>query len=145
MVAGGSAGRRVVRTERREERRRGCQWQPLSLCVRDTLLAMGDVCYLVLITVRPGQLNALRAYERAVGPVMARHGGRLERVLQPVSGDAAEFDEVHLLAFDDEHGFAAFRADPDRAAYDQLREAAVERAIVLQVQDVPVAEYLGPP
>lgn len=106
---------------------------------------MSETYYLIVITVQPGQLDTLRAYERAVAPVMARHGGRLKRVLRPVAGDTEESQEAHILAFRDNDGFAAFRADPERAAYDRLRQASVAQATVLQVQDVPVAEYLGPP
>lgn len=64
-------------------------------------------------------------YERAVLPLLAGHGGRLERRLR--SPDART--EVHLVSFPSPERFAAYRDDPRRAEHAHLlREsgAAIE-------------------
>ena len=100
--------------------------------------------YLVLIYLRPGQHEALRAYEREARPITARHSGRFELVLRPEA--AAEGpDEVHLLHFDRPDGFEAFRADPDLQRLAALRDAAVERAVVIAAEEIPVDAYFGGP
>lgn len=102
------------------------------------------VIYLVLIWLHPGQSTALRDYERRAAAVMRRHGGAIERVLQPLgAGDDDAPDEVHLLAFDSAAGFAAFRADPALAELLALRDAAVSAARIYPLRDAPLAQYLA--
>jgi hypothetical protein len=76
---------------------------------------------------------------------MARHGGAFERVFIPQDpglGIGAP-DEVHLLRFDSEAGFAAFRSDPALAHLAGLREEAVKSATVLPVAEVALDRYFG--
>ena len=63
--------------------------------------------------------------------------------LRAATGDGP--DEGHLLAFNSEQGFAAFRADPALQAAGQLRDAAVRQARVLPLYAVALDEYLAPP
>ena len=90
--------------------------------------------------------DRLRRYEQQAAPVMERHGGRFVQVLRPLRAEAGDGpDEVHLLAFESEQGFAAFRADPELQAARQLRDAAVKRASVLPLHAIALEEYLAPP
>ncbi len=73
------------------------------------------------------------AYERRVLPLLARHGGRLDRRLR--TGDGRT--EVHLLSFADRAGYAAYLADPDRAAAGRLLDGLDVRRRLLEVTDAP--------
>ena len=74
------------------------------------------------------------AYEQQVLPLLARHGGRLDRRLRTADGRS----EIHLLSFADRAGYDAYLADPDRAAaghlLDGLDGPAVRRRL-LEVTD----------
>lgn len=98
--------------------------------------------YLILIFLNPGKHEVLRQYEKEAVHLMARHGGRFEHVFQPQSAPESEIpDEVHLLNFDTDDGFQAFRADPDLNQFKGLREEAVRKAIVLPMTDYPLSDY----
>ena len=71
-------------------------------------------------------------HEAAVLPLLARHGGRL---LQRVRALDAAF-EIHLLAFDGEAGFQAYRADPDRLAAQPLFERSRAECMLTPVTRV---------
>lgn len=103
------------------------------------------VYYLMTIELHAGMADVLRRYEQQAVPVMQRYGGRLVYVFRPVHAAASTIpDEVHLLVFDSEQGFAAFRADPELHAVRRLRDAAVKRVSVLALHAFPVGEYLMP-
>lgn len=104
------------------------------------------VYFLVLIELNAGMADQLRRYEQQAVPVMRRHGGQLVYVFRPVAGTASTVpDEVHLLAFESEAGFVAFRNDPELHAVRQLRDAAVKQAIVLPLHSISLESYLTPP
>ncbi len=85
---------------------------------------------LVLVADVPeGGVAAFQAFEDAVLPLLARHGGRLERRLR--TDDART--EVHVVSFPDDAGLRAYRADPDRPA---APDGVVQR--LLTVTDVAV-------
>jgi uncharacterized protein (DUF1330 family) len=57
------------------------------------------------------------AYEDAVLPLLADHGGRVEFRGRRIAGqDAALPVEVHVLSFPDRHALDAYLADARRAA-----------------------------
>jgi enamine deaminase RidA (YjgF/YER057c/UK114 family) len=72
------------------------------------------------------------AYERRVLPLLARHGGVLDRRLRTADGRT----EVHLLAFADRAGYEAYLADPDRAGLGHLLDGLDVRHRLLEVTDV---------
>ena len=88
---------------------------------------------LVSLFAHPGQEAGLREFEAAAAHIMARHGGRIERVLHP-TGATPSTDlptEVHLVSFPDDASFAAYRADPALAALAPLRQASIARTTIL--------------
>lgn len=110
---------------------------------------IGGVLYVALIYLHPGQRDALRRYENLALPVFRRHGGRFERVLSParVPGAAADPDapdEIHLLRFETAGGLEAVRRDPEMLALGPLRREIVRKALLLRVEDVPLAGYFRP-
>ena len=81
-----------------------------------------------VLTVRRARADEFRRFEDAAARIMARHGGAIERaiVLDPRTGDDPDaFRELHIVRFPDEAAFAAYRREPDLAALQPLRAAAV--------------------
>lgn len=106
--------------------------------------------YLALIYLNPGQRERLRQYERQALPVFRRHGGAFERIWSPGPAEGSGTpdpeapDEAHLLRFQSEHGLAAVRRDPEMQALAPLRQEVVRKALLLRVDEVPLAAYFAP-
>ena len=73
-----------------------------------------------------------QAYEERVLPLIAAHGGTLERRLRSPEGGV----ELHIVSFPSDGALAAFRADPERARAAPLLEASGARTELLTLQDV---------
>lgn len=78
----------------------------------------------VALRVDSGSIGAFERHERAAARTMARHGGRIERVVR-TDAPAGEWFEVHLIVFPDDGAFAAYRADPETLALAAERDAAI--------------------
>jgi hypothetical protein len=95
------------------------------------------VTYVLIARIPPAGIEAFRRYEDAVLPMLADHGGRLERRLR---GETADGDvEVHVIAFAAPDGLARYRDDPRRAAHAHLLEESGAETELLEVSDVPTA------
>jgi hypothetical protein len=79
-----------------------------------------------------GRLDAFDAYESAVLPLLAEHGGRLERRLRTLDNRV----EAHLVSFPSTEEFAAYRADPRRSTAAPLLESSGAVVELLAVRDV---------
>ncbi|MGW3357179.1 hypothetical protein ACWDFL_17420 [Streptomyces bungoensis] len=90
------------------------------------------VTYLLLARLPEGRLDAFDGYESAVLPLLAEHGGRLERRLRSLDDRV----EAHLVSFPDDEHFAAYRADPRRSSAAPLLEASGATVELLAVRDV---------
>jgi antibiotic biosynthesis monooxygenase (ABM) superfamily enzyme len=96
------------------------------------------VTLVAILTVRPGAVDAFRAFERRAAAIMSRYGGAIERtVVVPGDGADAPLREVHVVTFPDRDSLAAYRADADLAALAHLREASVARSEILVGEDGP--------
>ena len=92
---------------------------------------------------RPGSRSALvvdladdavapfDAYERRVLPLLARHGGRLDRRLRTADGCT----EIHLLSFADRAGIRRLPRRPRPAAAGRLLDGLEIRRRLLEVTD----------
>jgi enamine deaminase RidA (YjgF/YER057c/UK114 family) len=78
-----------------------------------------------------GAVGPFDAYERRVLPLLARHGGRLDRRLRTADGRT----EIHLLSFADRAGYDAYLADPDREVAGRLLDGLDVRRRLLEVTD----------
>jgi hypothetical protein len=87
-----------------------------------------------IFRVPPAGVAAFQAYEQAVLPFLADHGGILQRRLRGAGG----ITEVHLIWFPSAARFDAYRADPRRSAHTALFEASGATAEVLVVGDVEI-------
>jgi hypothetical protein len=77
-------------------------------------------------------LVSFLAYENAVLPLLAEHGGVLRQQLR--SKDARR--EIHVIWFPSEAAFAAYRDDPRRAKQAGLFKASGAEVELLSVVDV---------
>ncbi|MGI3164364.1 hypothetical protein [Pseudooceanicola sp. 200-1SW] len=89
--------------------------------------------YCVLLSVGPPgeDFRPLEAYEAAVLPVLAAHGGERMFCLRHLDTGA----ETHLYAFPDEDSYDRYLADPRRAAaraaFDRAGISAVFHPVVM--------------
>lgn len=90
------------------------------------------VTYLMLARLPEGRLDAFDAYESTVLPLLAEHGGRLERRLRTLDDRV----EAHLVSFPGDEDFAAYRADPRRSSAAPLLESSGAAIELLAVRDV---------
>ena len=100
--------------------------------MRDDDAAM-TVRFLLVARLPAGGLTDFDAYESAVLPLLAEHGGRLERRLRARDGRG----EAHVVAFPDEDAFAAYRADPRREAATPLLRSSGAELDLWPVDDLP--------
>lgn len=75
---------------------------------------------------------SFRAYEDRVLPLLAAHGGTLERRLANVDGTL----EIHIVRFPERVGLEQFRADPRRAETAPLLAQSGAITELIEVADV---------
>ncbi|MFG2058785.1 hypothetical protein ACGFI9_32665 [Micromonospora sp. NPDC048930] len=93
------------------------------------------VTFLMIARLPDAGLDAFDSYERAVLPLLAEHGGRLERRLRSLDDRV----EAHLVSFPTEEDFTAYRADPRRHTATPLLESSGAAVELLAVRDVQSA------
>jgi hypothetical protein len=86
----------------------------------------------VVIDIPQEHVDAAQRYENRVLPLLADHGGRLERRLR--TGDSGA--EVHLLSFASREGHDSFLADPRRAEHRAGLGDVRLHSRVLEVREV---------
>lgn len=92
----------------------------------------------VILTIRPGAVEAFRAFEQAAARIMARHGGAIERAVAiPPAEPGAALKEVHVVTFPSPQAFAAYRADPALLALAPRREASIVATEILVGEEGP--------
>ncbi len=80
----------------------------------------------VLLEVRRESAAAFSQYEASAMAIMARHRGRIERVIELESQPQdASFRHVHVVRFEDAAAFDSYRQDPDMLSLAPLREVAI--------------------
>jgi uncharacterized protein (DUF1330 family) len=89
----------------------------------------------VLLWARPGQADALVAYEDAVLELVAAHGGRVRERVRTDGTEGAPL-EIHRIDFPSDDAFDAYMNDPNRQAMAGARDAAIERTAVYRVTEV---------
>jgi hypothetical protein len=90
-----------------------------------------------LIYLKPGKEDVFEAFESVAIPLIARYNGRLILRVRPsptafIDGDAGRPYEIHLVTFEAESDFEAFARDPERASFLHLKEASVERMVLIK-------------
>ena len=92
----------------------------------------------VLLEVRRESAVAFSQYEAAAAAIMARHRGRIDRIVELESHPQdASFRQVHLVRFEDAAAFDSYRQDPKLLSLAPLREAAVLNTQIWRGRDLP--------
>lgn len=90
-----------------------------------------------LIYIKPGQEKVFDAFESVALPLIARYRGQLLLRVRPdasavIDGDANPPYEIHLVSFPEQSDFEAFGKDPQRASFLHLKEASVDRIVLIK-------------
>ena len=93
---------------------------------------MAGLTLVLVARIPPEGIGDFQAYEDAVLPLLARHGGRLERRLR----NADSTSEVHIVSFETREGFEGFRADPERSKAQPLLIRSGAATDVFEVTDI---------
>ena len=88
--------------------------------------------FVLVADLPPGGAPAFSRYEAAVLPLLARHGGRLERRLRTDDG----LCEVHVVSFDSREGYDGYLADEQRRRARTLLDGVDVAQRLLEVRDV---------
>jgi hypothetical protein len=92
-----------------------------------------DVVTFVLIARLPAEgIEAFRAYEDAVLPLLSEFNGRLERRLRNADGTV----EVHIVSFASDADFQNYRNDPRRMTQASLLEKSSAKLELLPMANV---------
>lgn len=98
-----------------------------------------SLTFVMIADLPPGAASVFQQYEAQVLPLLARHGGRLERRLRT----SDESSEVHVVSFDNEAGYDSYINDPERQSHRRLLDGLDITQRLLQVTDVPVGAESG--
>jgi hypothetical protein len=91
-----------------------------------------SVTFVLIARIPPEGISTFASYEDHVLPLLAEHGGVLQRRLR--SGDGLV--EIHVVCFPSAPAFARFREDPRRAQHAPELEASGAHIELLQLEDV---------
>lgn len=88
-----------------------------------------------LVYLKPGQQAAFDAFEAVAIPLIARHNGRLLWRIRPDTSSVIEGEapsEIHLVTFPTEADFESFSRDPGRAEALHLKEASIDKVVLIK-------------
>jgi hypothetical protein len=88
--------------------------------------------FVMVADIPSGAASVFQRYESLVLPLLARHGGHLERRLR--TDDA--LNEVHIVSFESQAGYESYMADEERQSHRALLGDADVVQRLLQVHDV---------
>jgi hypothetical protein len=101
---------------------------------------------LVLLSAGVGGIDALRAYERRVVPILYEYRGELLTAFAPRLQDQGSGpDEIHVLRFESEGDFIAFQEDSRIAMLASERESAIASTLVYVGDEFVAYETAGRP
>ena len=101
-----------------------------------------SVMVVATVTIRPDAYETFRAFERLAVGIMARYGGKVERVIVADRREqGGKLKEVHVVSFPDEDRMMAYLSDEELDGHIHLREAsALHTELIIGVD---ATEYLS--
>jgi uncharacterized protein (DUF1330 family) len=82
----------------------------------------------VSLWLKADDVAGFESFERAAARVMAKHGGRIDRVIRRASAEGGDGPfEVHVVSFPSWSAFDAYRADQAFKALRPRRERLIAR------------------
>jgi hypothetical protein len=90
------------------------------------------VTFALIAGIPPEGVEAFRAYEDAVLPLLPEFNGSLERRLRNPDGTI----EIHIVSFTSEADFQNYRNDPRRTAHARLLEKSSAKLELLPMANV---------
>jgi hypothetical protein len=90
----------------------------------------------VALTLPRAKTEFFRDYERKAARIMARYGGRIEKVME--TKEETVLTEIHWVVFPNEQGFASYQKDEELAALQSTRMECGVETKVWRGQDRPV-------
>lgn len=90
------------------------------------------VTFVLIARIPPEGISTFATYEGHVLPVLAEHGGVLQRRLRSGNGSV----EIHVVCFPSALAFTRFREDPRRTQHAPELEASGAHIELLQLEDV---------
>lgn len=93
---------------------------------------MSRLTFVMVADLPTDAVAAFQRFESLVLPLLARHGGRLERRLR--TADA--LNEIHVVSFDSQSGYESYMADEERQSHKSLLDGLEVMQRLFEVQDV---------
>jgi hypothetical protein len=96
--------------------------------------AKGRYMLVVSLWVREDKVAAFEDFEKRLSKLLARHGGRIEYAIRPVSAatDVNTPFEIHIVSFAEQEGYAQYRADPEVQMLRSEREKIIAKTTVVE-------------
>jgi len=93
--------------------------------------------YTQVIFIKEGQRDLFNEFESYVLPLLERHGGTLLYRIRPADDCVIEANmdkpyELHLVSFPSREDFEGYAKDNDRLKYMHLKEASIEKALLIE-------------
>ena len=95
-------------------------------------MPLSSVTLVLIARIPPDGVSTFAAYEDNVLPLLAEHGGVLQRRLRSANG----LVEIHVVCFPSALAFEKFREDPRRAQHAPKLEASGAHIELLEVEDI---------
>ena len=94
----------------------------------------------VLLYVGDGGIEALRAHEAEMVPLIYRHGGQIVSASHPSAPRPGDPDEIHILQFPDMQAFDDFRNDADWPGADLFCRQSLRGPVEASGYHIAVSE-----
>ncbi|GAB3316674.1 hypothetical protein GCM10027299_07210 [Larkinella ripae] len=93
--------------------------------------------YTQILFIKPGQETVFHTFEDHVLPLLQNHNGELLYRVRPPEASVVATTlghpyEIHLVTFATRADFEAYRDDPQRLHYLELKNQSIERVLLIE-------------
>src|SRR6185312_8171048 len=109
----------------------------LTLQVKQPCKCISMLYITQLIYIQEGKEQTFHEFEDIAIPVISKYNGRLLLRIRPVANSIIYTDgpspyEVHLISFETQQDFDAFKQDAERKKFLHLKEESVKSSLLIQ-------------